>query len=246
MLRDGNTITAGSDRFRCPEVLFRLSLVGRESGGFQEIMASRTYIMSQFCPLSKNCAFLVYGYGAGGTAVTDARRRFPESAPALPPCQPRRCAGCRRSTPTWPPRWPISRSSSPRISTPRESLPSASTSCPRSARSPSTAPSWSTNQADREQILPLALAALQNGYATVHAPLLRHAPLPGTRGVAGVTVTPGAHIARALLRQAPLLRNASATVHAPLLRHAPLPGTQSGSRGLLVAPGTESPEAQQP
>ena len=34
--------------------------------------------MSQFGPLAENCAFLVDGYVAGGTAVTVARRNFPK------------------------------------------------------------------------------------------------------------------------------------------------------------------------
>jgi len=42
-LPDGNIITVGSERFRCPEVLFQPSLVGKEASGvhdtsFQSIM----------------------------------------------------------------------------------------------------------------------------------------------------------------------------------------------------------------
>merc|ERR1712039_501213 len=42
-LPDGNIITVGSERFRCPEVLFNPSLVGKEAAGihdttFQSIM----------------------------------------------------------------------------------------------------------------------------------------------------------------------------------------------------------------
>merc|ERR1712174_123947 len=42
-LPDGNIITVGSERFRCPEVLFNPSLVGKEASGihdttFQSIM----------------------------------------------------------------------------------------------------------------------------------------------------------------------------------------------------------------
>jgi len=36
------------------------------------------YILAQFGPLAENCAFLVDGYVAGGTAVTVARRNFPK------------------------------------------------------------------------------------------------------------------------------------------------------------------------
>ncbi|OLP97683.1 Ribulose bisphosphate carboxylase [Symbiodinium microadriaticum] len=43
-----------------------------------EMIARGKYCMSQFGPLSENCAFLVDGYVAGGTAVTCARRNFPK------------------------------------------------------------------------------------------------------------------------------------------------------------------------
>ena len=43
-----------------------------------EMIARGKYIMSQFGPLAENCAFLVDGYVAGGTAVTVARRNFPK------------------------------------------------------------------------------------------------------------------------------------------------------------------------
>jgi len=37
-LPDGNLVTLGSERFRCPEVLFQPSLVGKESSGVHEIV----------------------------------------------------------------------------------------------------------------------------------------------------------------------------------------------------------------
>merc|ERR1712156_705527 len=43
-----------------------------------EMIARGKYILSQFGPLAENCAFLVDGYVAGGTAVTVARRNFPK------------------------------------------------------------------------------------------------------------------------------------------------------------------------
>ena len=43
-----------------------------------EMIARGKYCLSQFGPLSENCAFLVDGYVAGGTAVTCARRNFPK------------------------------------------------------------------------------------------------------------------------------------------------------------------------
>merc|ERR1712137_1443436 len=43
-----------------------------------EMIARGKYILGQFGPLAENCAFLVDGYVAGGTAVTVARRNFPK------------------------------------------------------------------------------------------------------------------------------------------------------------------------
>ena len=43
-----------------------------------EVVSRGKYIMSQFGPLAENCAFLVDGYVAGGTAVTVACRSCPK------------------------------------------------------------------------------------------------------------------------------------------------------------------------
>eukprot|EP00413_Alexandrium_margalefii_P050024 CAMPEP_0204610778 /NCGR_PEP_ID=MMETSP0661-20131031/61682_1 /ASSEMBLY_ACC=CAM_ASM_000606 /TAXON_ID=109239 /ORGANISM="Alexandrium margalefi, Strain AMGDE01CS-322" /LENGTH=647 /DNA_ID=CAMNT_0051622603 /DNA_START=89 /DNA_END=2032 /DNA_ORIENTATION=+ len=43
-----------------------------------EMVARGKYVLSQFGPMAENCAFLVDGYVAGGTAVTVARRNFPK------------------------------------------------------------------------------------------------------------------------------------------------------------------------
>merc|ERR1712127_423388 len=43
-----------------------------------EMVARAKYCMSQFAPLAENCAFLVDGYVAGGTAITVCRRNFPK------------------------------------------------------------------------------------------------------------------------------------------------------------------------
>merc|ERR1719313_1591767 len=37
-LPDGNVITLGSERFRCPEVLFQPSFIGKEAGGIHEMI----------------------------------------------------------------------------------------------------------------------------------------------------------------------------------------------------------------
>merc|ERR1712054_625782 len=36
-LPDGNIVTLGSERFRCPEVLFQPSFIGKEAGGIHEV-----------------------------------------------------------------------------------------------------------------------------------------------------------------------------------------------------------------
>ena len=39
-LPDGNIITVGSERFRCPEVLFQPSFIGKEASGIHDIIFS--------------------------------------------------------------------------------------------------------------------------------------------------------------------------------------------------------------
>merc|ERR1711972_405512 len=48
------------------------------AGDPAEMIARGKYVLSQFGPLAENCAFLVDGYVAGGTAITVARRNFPK------------------------------------------------------------------------------------------------------------------------------------------------------------------------
>merc|ERR1712203_679357 len=43
-----------------------------------EMISRGKYVLAQFGPLAENCAFLVDGYVAGGTAITVARRNFPK------------------------------------------------------------------------------------------------------------------------------------------------------------------------
>ena len=54
-LPDGNIITVGSERFRCPEVLFQPSFVGKEASGihdtsFQSIMKCDVVIRKDITP----------------------------------------------------------------------------------------------------------------------------------------------------------------------------------------------------
>ncbi|KAL9139347.1 rubisco, partial [Amphidinium carterae] len=73
-----------------PEVVKAMRAAQKESGASKlfsanitaddpaEMIARGKYCLSQFGPLAENCAFLVDGYVAGGTAVTVARRNFPK------------------------------------------------------------------------------------------------------------------------------------------------------------------------
>merc|ERR1712226_532568 len=65
-LPDGNVITVGNERFRCPEVLFQPSMIGMEQQGihqltFQSIMKStstsvRTCTPTSSCPEEPRCS----------------------------------------------------------------------------------------------------------------------------------------------------------------------------------------------
>jgi len=64
-LPDGNIITVGSERFRCPEVLFQPSLIGNEASGIQH-MTFQTIQMSDVDIRHELCANVVL---AGGTTM---------------------------------------------------------------------------------------------------------------------------------------------------------------------------------
>ena len=59
-LPDGNVITVGNERFRCPEVLFQPSFIGKEASGihdttFQSIMKCDVDIRKDLCA---SCFFI--------------------------------------------------------------------------------------------------------------------------------------------------------------------------------------------
>ena len=99
-LRLGHVLGPGRRGAATAHHLQRGRLWSKQACGF----AAALRALQLGCERRTRRAFLVYGYGAGGTAVTDARLRFPEAASALPPCRPRRRAGRRRSTAIWLPR----------------------------------------------------------------------------------------------------------------------------------------------
>merc|ERR1712018_351137 len=100
-LPDGQVITIGNERFRCPEALFQPSFLGMEACGLHEttynsIMKS-TWTSGRTCTPTPSC-------------------------PEAPPCTPVSLTGCRRRSPPWLP--PPSRSRS--LLLPRGSTPSGS------------------------------------------------------------------------------------------------------------------------
>merc|ERR1712181_188139 len=100
-LPDGQVITIGNERFRCPEALFQPSFLGMESCGIHETV----YNSIMKCD------------------VTSGRTCTPTpSCPEAPPCTPVLLTVCRRRSPPWLPPPLRSRSSLP----PRGSTPSGS------------------------------------------------------------------------------------------------------------------------
>merc|ERR1712080_141772 len=113
-LPDGQVITIGNERFRCPEALFQPSFLGMESCGVHETVYNS--IMKCDVDIRKPCMLTL-------------------SCPEAPPCTPVLPTVCRRRSPPWPPPPSRSRSSLP----PRGSTPSGSEDpswppCPPSSR----------------------------------------------------------------------------------------------------------------
>merc|ERR1712122_18205 len=100
-LLDGQVITIGNERFRCPEALFQPSFLGMESCGIHE--TTYNSIMKCDVDIRKD----LYANTVMGEA---------------PPCTPVSLTACRRRSPPWLPPPSRSRSSLP----PRGSTPSGS------------------------------------------------------------------------------------------------------------------------
>merc|ERR1711911_196820 len=121
-LPDGQVITIGNERFRCPEALFQPSFLGMESCGVHEtvynsimkamLTSGRTCTLTLSCPEAPPCTPVL---------LTECRRRSPPSLP--PPSRSRLSLPLRGSTlsgsedPSWPPSPPSSRCGSPSRST---------------------------------------------------------------------------------------------------------------------------------
>merc|ERR1712107_743293 len=132
-LPDGQVITIGNERFRCPEALFQPSLLGMEACGIHET----TYISIMKCDVDIRKALYANTVMSGGTpctpvSLTACRRRSPPWLP--PPSRSRSSLPPRGSTPSgseapsWPPSPPSSRCGSPSRSTTSAAHPSSTAS----------------------------------------------------------------------------------------------------------------------
>merc|ERR1711913_183518 len=153
---DGQVITIGNERFRCPEALFQPSFLGMEACGIHE--TTYNSIMKCDVDIRKTCTPT-------------------PSCPVAPPCTPVLPTGCRRRSPPLP--HPPSRSRSslpPRGSTPSGSeapswpLSPPSSRCGSPSRSTtSAAPPSSTASASKYLILILTINF--NLFSNVNIPL---------------------------------------------------------------------------
>merc|ERR1719462_144322 len=124
-LPDGQVITIGNERFRCPEALFQPSFLGMEACGIHE--TTYNSIMKATSTSGRTCTPTL-------------------SCPVAPPCTPVSPTGCRRRSLPWLPAPSRSRSLLlPRGNTPYGSVAPSSPPSPPSSRCGS--PSRSTTSA---------------------------------------------------------------------------------------------------
>merc|ERR1712133_348634 len=132
-LPDGQVITIGKERFRCPEALFQPSFLGMEACGIHEttfnsiisamLTSGRTCTPTPSCPEAPPCTPVL---------LTACRRRSPPWLP--PPSRSRSSLPQRGSTPSgseapsWLPSPPSSRCGSPSRSTTSAAPPSSTAS----------------------------------------------------------------------------------------------------------------------
>merc|ERR1712170_223789 len=132
-LPDGQVITIGNERFRCPEALFQPSFLGMEACGIHET----TYNSIMKCDVDIRKDLYANTVMSGGTTMYPGiadlcRRRSPPSLP--PPSRSRSSLPPRGSTPSgsedpsWPPSPPSSRCGSPSRSTTSAAPPSSTAS----------------------------------------------------------------------------------------------------------------------
>merc|ERR1712241_854056 len=132
-LPDGQVITIGNERFRCPEALFQPSFLGMEACGIHET----TYNSIMKCDVDIRKDLYANTVMSGGTPCTPVlptgcRRRSPPWLP--PPSRSRLSLPPRGSTPSgsedpsWPPCPPSSRCGSPSRSTTSAAPPSSTAS----------------------------------------------------------------------------------------------------------------------
>merc|ERR1712151_562774 len=82
-LPDGNIISVGSERFRCPEVLFQPSLVGKEASGIHEA----TFRSIMQCDIDVRKALYANVVLSGGTSLFQGigERMTKELSALVPP-----------------------------------------------------------------------------------------------------------------------------------------------------------------
>merc|ERR1711911_93217 len=138
-LPDGQVITIGNERFRCPEALFQPSFLGMEACGIHET----TYNSIMKCDV-------------------DIRKDLTPTPSCLvaPPCTPVSPTGCRRRSPPLPP--PPSRS----ILLPRGSTPSGSVA-PSWPPSPPSSRCGSPSRSTTSAAPPLSTASASKYYICI-------------------------------------------------------------------------------
>merc|ERR1711972_558623 len=121
-LPDGQVITIGNERFRCPEALFQPSFLGMEACGIHET----TYNSIMKCDVDTRKDLYANTVMSGGTTMYPGiADRMQKESPLLlpPPSRSRSSLPPRGSTPSgsedpsWPPSPPSSRCGSPSRST---------------------------------------------------------------------------------------------------------------------------------
>jgi len=81
-LPDGQVITVGSERFRCPEVMFQPSFIGKESSGIHQL----TYDSIQKCDVDIRKDLYTNTVLSGGTTMFDGiDKRLQKEMQALAP-----------------------------------------------------------------------------------------------------------------------------------------------------------------
>lgn len=127
-LPDGNIISLHTERFRCPEVLFQPSLLGKEAMGIHDT----TYQSIMKCDVDiRRDLFCNVVLSGGSTMLPGIGERMTKELSALAPSTvrikvitpPERKTASGSVAPSWDPSAPFSRCGSPRRNTMRQAPP---------------------------------------------------------------------------------------------------------------------------